>query len=68
MRKDDIMLNGRLKNLGMWASILTAMAATLTAMAQVKTTIEIVSIGIGGVVTIAGIWSNPKEGIGYLDN
>ena len=58
----------RIKNIGMWASILTATASALTLFSNTSDIGQKVGIIVTYIVTVAGIWSNPKEGIGYSDS
>lgn len=60
-------MGNRWKNLGMWASIVVATGTALTGVANTTDNSARVTILVTWVMTVAGIISNPKEGIGYLD-
>lgn len=60
-------MQNRLKNIGMWLSIIATIATTYIAYTEAQTTNIKIGIISGCLMAIAGIISNPKEGIGYFD-
>jgi len=60
----------RFKNYGLWASILAFIPMLLQGMGYdvlPKNYVELCSAFLG-ILVLAGILSNPKEGSGFLDN
>jgi F0F1-type ATP synthase membrane subunit a len=60
-------MQSRIKNIGMWLSIVAAVATSAGAYIAAPTQDLKVGIVFALVTTVLGIISNPKEGTGYLD-